>query len=243
MYQGLSFQYLRKLVAAQVTAFAEFARTLTTLAAQGKLLARTHSQGGWRQLRQGQEKLPQARKKDAGHSGRNSARRSGRATTANAGACRSPMTGRRSFLRQAAGAAFGNCRLEMQKSRPRSRRPGGLSRARRDFTTVAREEHDQAARAARREKNDALAAAEHFQAYRAACEKENWPAALESLLLAVQLDADKHAPLDLDKYEIVEILGAGGFGTVFRCRHINLGYEVAIKALHTTELARDLKGK
>ena len=94
------------------------------------------------------------------------------------------------------------------------------------------QQHQEAARSAERESNPSLAAAEHFKAYRAACEKELWRAALQSLRQAIRLDA-KWTPFDLHKFEILEILGAGGFGTVFRCRDRYLNKEVAVKVLHT----------
>lgn len=103
-----------------------------------------------------------------------------------------------------------------------------------------REEHENAARAAEQEHNRALAAAEHFKAYRAACEKERWPAALASLRQAVELNPQL-APFDWEQYELLDILGAGGFGTVFRCRDRHLDKEVAIKAIHTGELARGVQ--
>jgi formylglycine-generating enzyme required for sulfatase activity len=105
---------------------------------------------------------------------------------------------------------------------------------------LAREEHENAAQAAQQEGNAALAAAEHFKAYRAACEREQWTAALTSLRRAVDLQPQQ-APFDWEQYEALEILGAGGFGTVFKCLDRNVHQHVAIKAIHTSDLARGIQ--
>ncbi len=42
----------------------------------------------------------------------------------------------------------------------------------------------------------------------------------------------------LDRYELIEELGAGAFGVVYRARHLDMGREDAIKVPHDPELAR-----
>ena len=40
-----------------------------------------------------------------------------------------------------------------------------------------------------------------------------------------------------DRYEIIDILGSGGMGQVYRARRIRLGDEVAIKVMQTAQTA------
>ncbi|WP_436715886.1 protein kinase [Roseiconus lacunae] len=44
-------------------------------------------------------------------------------------------------------------------------------------------------------------------------------------------DLDSPLPLVYGSYEVVEVLGEGGFGTVFRCRHRHLQREAAVKVV------------
>jgi formylglycine-generating enzyme required for sulfatase activity len=80
-----------------------------------------------------------------------------------------------------------------------------------------------------------------FKHYRAACESDDWPAALSALLRAAHLDPGRYAPFPLHRYTPQAILGAGGFGTVFHCldRYAH-DRPVAIKALMVADLHRDL---
>jgi tetratricopeptide (TPR) repeat protein len=106
---------------------------------------------------------------------------------------------------------------------------GYFDAAREDFQEAARLGGDEAARAEA-----------HYNAYGAALEQGNWPAALDSLRQAVALDAGRFAPFPLAKYEPERILGAGGFGVAFLCRNRHSGSRVVVKALHRDALEREV---
>jgi tetratricopeptide (TPR) repeat protein len=80
----------------------------------------------------------------------------------------------------------------------------------------------------------------HYNAYRTALERRDWPGALQELLHAVQLEPRRFAPFPIDKYEPQRILGAGGFGVAFLCRHRNSGVPLVVKALAADDLDRDI---
>jgi len=80
----------------------------------------------------------------------------------------------------------------------------------------------------------------HHNAYRAALEQRDWPIALAELLEAVRLDRDRFLPFPVDKYQPTAILGAGGFGVAFRCRHRRLKTDVVVKSLLAEDLDRDM---
>src|SRR5205823_10414979 len=88
---------------------------------------------------------------------------------------------------------------------------------------------------------DAERAEAHHNAYRARLEQEDFPAALDELRSALVLDPARFAPFPLDKYLPEKILGAGGFGVTFRCRHAVSGGMVAIKAIDDGDLDRDVQ--
>jgi serine/threonine protein kinase len=79
-----------------------------------------------------------------------------------------------------------------------------------------------------------------YNAYHTALERRDWPLALLKLSAAAQLDPARFAPFPLDKYEPRRILGAGGFGVAFLCRHCNSGSPVVIKTLLTDDLDREV---
>jgi serine/threonine protein kinase len=80
----------------------------------------------------------------------------------------------------------------------------------------------------------------HYNEYQAALEQRRWPEALAALRRAADLDPERFAPFPFLKYEPRSILGAGGFGVAFLCRHINLDSPVVIKALREDGLHRDV---
>jgi uracil-DNA glycosylase len=89
--------------------------------------------------------------------------------------------------------------------------------------------------------SDAPARAEaHANASRAALERRDWDTALKELLQAVELDGARFAPFPLDKYQPIRILGAGGFGTAYLCRHRYLNADVVIKTLAGADLDRNV---
>jgi len=105
----------------------------------------------------------------------------------------------------------------------------------------AQEMHAEAARRAAAV-NKSLAAKNHYQRYRDACELGLWTEALDALLEAARLDP-AYRPFSLVQYVPKMILGTGGFGTVLRCEDRYAVAEeraVAVKTLHTADLAREV---
>ena len=80
----------------------------------------------------------------------------------------------------------------------------------------------------------------HYNIYRAALERQQWAAALDALRSAVRHDPGRFTPFPFDLYEPQRILGAGGFGVVFLCRHCLLDRSVVVKALLPSELDRTM---
>jgi serine/threonine protein kinase len=106
---------------------------------------------------------------------------------------------------------------------------GRFAEARDDFQAAAGALEDPADRARA-----------HFEAYRAALEQREWEEALASLRQSMDLDAGL-APLPLDRFVPVRILGAGGFGVAFLCRHVVFGNEIVVKALTSEDLDRSVQ--
>jgi serine/threonine protein kinase len=106
----------------------------------------------------------------------------------------------------------------------------------------AQEMHAEAALRAAAE-NKSLAAKNHYQRYRDACELGHWQVALDALLEAARLDP-AYRPFSLVQYVPKMILGTGGFGTVLRCEDQYAVAEeraVAVKTLHTADLACEVR--
>ena len=105
---------------------------------------------------------------------------------------------------------------------------GNFDAAQKDFQAVALLEQD----------NKAQAEA-HHNAYLASLEKRDWPGAIQELVKAIKLDAKRFAPFPVGKYQPVRILGAGGFGVAFLCKHKYMDDQVVVKTLALDDLGRD----
>jgi tRNA A-37 threonylcarbamoyl transferase component Bud32 len=106
---------------------------------------------------------------------------------------------------------------------------GDFEQAQKDFRQVATLVSDRAAQA------------EAFHnAYGAALEKGDYPAALEALRQSASLDPQRFAPFPLHKYQPERILGAGGFGVAFLCRNRHTGTRLVVKTLRTDSLERQV---
>ena len=106
---------------------------------------------------------------------------------------------------------------------------GDFDSAQQDFEEAARLSADASARAE-----------SFYHAYRAALERRSYEEALESLQEALKLDAKRFAPFPLDRYVPEKILGAGGFGVAFLCRHQFMDAPVVVKALFNEDLERPI---
>ncbi len=71
----------------------------------------------------------------------------------------------------------------------------------------------------------------HHNRYLSYLECRSWNKALQALIQAAQLNAERFAPFPMHKYQPQQILGAGGFGVAFRCKNIHAGVEVVLKTL------------
>ena len=105
---------------------------------------------------------------------------------------------------------------------------GDFDAAQKDFQAVALLERD-----------DKAQAEAHHNAYLASLEKRDWPGAIQELVKAVKLDAKRFAPFPVGKYQPIRILGAGGFGVAFLCKHKYMDAQVVVKTLALEDLGRD----
>src|SRR5207248_11729765 len=99
---------------------------------------------------------------------------------------------------------------------------------------------DSAARPPRAGGGGARGGARH-NAYRAALERRDWDTALRELLEAVKIDGRRFAPFPVGKYQPQRILGAGGFGVAFLCRHTYMSAPVVVKTLVDDDLDRGVE--
>jgi tetratricopeptide (TPR) repeat protein len=79
----------------------------------------------------------------------------------------------------------------------------------------------------------------HHNVYRAALERRDWTEALAALRRAAALDADAFEPFPLSRFELLRILGAGGFGATFLCEERGRAGRVVVKALRPDSLDHD----
>jgi len=88
------------------------------------------------------------------------------------------------------------------------------------------------------ENSDDRAEAYH-NAYRAKLEQKDFAGAVADLKRAIRLDPNRFSPFPTDKYEVVRILGAGGFGVTFECQHTMTEAAVAVKSITEQNLDQD----
>jgi hypothetical protein len=105
---------------------------------------------------------------------------------------------------------------------------GDFDAAQKDFQAVAKMVEDNKSRAEA-----------HFNAYQAALERREWAQAFKELIRAVQGDSRRFMPFPMTRYLPQRILGAGGFGVAFLCKHKYMGAQVVVKTLRLEDLGRD----
>ena len=88
--------------------------------------------------------------------------------------------------------------------------------------------------------DDPARAEASYNAYRAALEEKRWGDALAAITQAAVCDPARFALFPAQRYQAKQILGTGGFGTVFLCHDRNLGENVVVKTLHASEMDRDV---
>jgi serine/threonine protein kinase/cyclophilin family peptidyl-prolyl cis-trans isomerase len=79
----------------------------------------------------------------------------------------------------------------------------------------------------------------HFNAYQAWLERRDWAAAFREFVKAVRLDGKRFATFPVGKYQPQRILGAGGFGVAYLCKHKYMDAQVVVKTLMLDALGRD----
>jgi len=105
---------------------------------------------------------------------------------------------------------------------------GDFEAARKDFDAVATLVDD-----------NKVQAEAYCNAYQACLERRDWPSAIQELVKVVKLDAKRFAPFPVGKYQPQRILGAGGFGVAFLCKHKYMEAQVVVKTLMLEDLGRD----
>ena len=88
--------------------------------------------------------------------------------------------------------------------------------------------------------DDPARAEASYNAYRAALEEKRWSDALAAITQAAVSDPARFALFPAQRYQAKQILGTGGFGTVFLCHDRNLGENVVVKTLHASEMDRNV---
>lgn len=80
----------------------------------------------------------------------------------------------------------------------------------------------------------------HLNAYQAALQQGHWDEALAHLRKAVSRGGRTVAPFPVDRYRPERILGAGGFGVAFLCKHTRTEAQVVVKAIQGEQFERDM---
>jgi serine/threonine protein kinase len=80
-----------------------------------------------------------------------------------------------------------------------------------------------------------------LNAYKAALERQNYDDGFQALIAAIKADGRRFAPFPVGKYHPLKILGAGGFGVAFLCKHKYLDANVVVKAFTGEELDRPVE--
>jgi serine/threonine protein kinase len=113
---------------------------------------------------------------------------------------------------------------------------GALSMAAGDYPD-AQKAFTLAAETAVDEKAQAVA---HLNAYRAALQQHQWEAALVEFNKAVSHGGRSIAPFPVERYRPERILGAGGFGVAFLCKHTRTEGRVVVKAIQGEQFDREV---
>ncbi len=79
-----------------------------------------------------------------------------------------------------------------------------------------------------------------MNAFRAALEQPDYAGALKYYLEAVRIDGKRFATFPVGKFVPIRVMGSGGFGVAFLCKHKYLNSNVVVKTLATDHLERDV---
>ncbi len=105
---------------------------------------------------------------------------------------------------------------------------GDFDAAQKDFQTVALIE-----------KNNIKKSQAHFNSYQTSLEQRKYDSAIDEFIKAVKLNPKEYAPFPVGKYHPLAILGSGGFGTAFLCRHKYMNSKFVVKTLHLDALGTE----
>ncbi len=79
-----------------------------------------------------------------------------------------------------------------------------------------------------------------MNAFRAVLEQPDYAGALKYYLEAVRIDGKRFATFPVGKFVPIRVMGSGGFGVAFLCKHKYLNSNVVVKTLATDHLERDV---
>lgn len=80
----------------------------------------------------------------------------------------------------------------------------------------------------------------HMNAFRVALEQPDYAAAMKNYLEAVKTDGKRFATFPVGKFVPIRVIGSGGFGVAFLCKHKYLNANVVVKSLATDHLEREV---